>query len=137
MTTLTPIVETLIIDANADEVWLYIATSEGLNKWFMPNDFKAQEGYKFTIQSPFGASPCIVEKVITNQLIQFKWDEENWRVTIELKILNDQSAVTITHTGWGESADIISKAQLPAGVVHEKMVGGWQNIVQNKLAKFF
>ncbi|GEK34564.1 SRPBCC family protein [Kurthia sibirica] len=133
MPVLPPIVETVYLKATASEIWPYLATPEGLNKWFMPNDFIAQEGHEFTLQSPFGPAHCKVQKVIEHQFISFSWDVDGWFITLELKELKDNTAIIVTHDGWPDSATVISLAQLPAGVIHEKMVADWQEIVQNKL----
>ncbi|HAU34902.1 MAG TPA: SRPBCC domain-containing protein, partial [Lysinibacillus sp.] len=59
---LPDIVKTITLNAPIEKVWDTVATAEKIAAWFMPNDFQPIEGHEFTIQSPFGPSPCKVER---------------------------------------------------------------------------
>ncbi|KOY84224.1 polyketide cyclase [Lysinibacillus macroides] len=100
---------------------------------FMPNDFQPIEGHEFTIQSPFGPSPCKVERVDAPHFLRFTWDQDGWFVTFELKQVGQQTEFTLTHGGWKEASHTISKANLTAEAVRKNMDGGWTMIVHQKL----
>ncbi|MDP4172153.1 MAG: SRPBCC domain-containing protein, partial [Bacillota bacterium] len=63
-TTLTDIIRTAEFNAPIQKVWNAVATAEGLEAWFMPNDFEPVEGHEFHLNAgQFGMSPCKVTKV--------------------------------------------------------------------------
>ncbi|MFJ7827143.1 SRPBCC domain-containing protein [Psychrobacillus sp. NPDC096623] len=129
---LPDITQTVLVEAPIQKVWDYVSTAEGISAWFMPNDFQAQEGYEFTIQSPFGPSPCKVLEIDEPHKLSFQWDTDGWFVTFLLKENGAQTEFTLIHGGWKDGDSIVSKAKLPNSAVHSKMEQGWIGIVQNK-----
>ncbi|MFJ7668720.1 SRPBCC domain-containing protein [Lysinibacillus sp. NPDC097195] len=127
------IIKTVMLNAPIDKVWETVTDAEKLGSWFMPNDFKAVEGHEFSLQSPFGPSPCKVEKVEAPHFVRFAWDTDGWYVTFELKQIGEQTEFTLTHGGWKEASHIIPKANMPAEAVRKNMDGGWTMLVGKKL----
>lgn len=134
METLADIKQTVVSEAPVQKVWDTVSTSEGMATWFMPNDFKAEVGHPFHLQSPFGPSPCKVLEVEEQHKISFSWDTDGWVVTFLLKDLGGKTEFTVIHGGWGEPERVIGKAGEKASVIRERMNFGWNEIV-NTLQK--
>ncbi|KMY30839.1 polyketide cyclase [Lysinibacillus xylanilyticus] len=126
------IVKTVTLNAPIEKVWETVTDAEKIASWLMPNDFKPVEGHEFTIQSPFGPSPCRVEQVDAPHFVRFAWDTDGWFVTFELKEIDGQTEFTLTHGGWKEATHIIPKANMPAEAIRKIMADGWTKIVDQK-----
>ncbi|GGP11764.1 SRPBCC family protein [Oceanobacillus neutriphilus] len=135
MEKLKDIKQTIIFNAPIEKVWDKVSTSEGMASWFMPNDFEAAEGHEFTIQSPFGPSPCKVLEVDKPNKISFAWDIDGWVVSFILKDLGDSTEFTLIHGGWKEAEAVITKANEKSSIIRERMNKGWENIVAERLKK--
>lgn len=127
------IVQTVIIEAPIGKVWSKVSTAEGIAQWFMPNDFKAEVGHEFHIQSPFGPSPCRVTEIDPPNGLSFNWDTEGWTVSFRLKEREGKTEFTLIHGGWKPADEIIAKTGQKSSVIRENMAGGWAGIVQNRL----
>nr|WP_106781731.1 SRPBCC domain-containing protein [Lysinibacillus timonensis] len=127
---LPDIIQLITVQAPIEKVWSYISTAEGIAEWFMPSDFKLEEGFEFTIQSPFGPSPCKVIEVNEPNTIKFKWDTDGWIVTFQLKEVETGTEFTVIHSGWKEVGEIVPKAQQSQAEVRNTMNGGWAGIVK-------
>ncbi|MBY0155119.1 MULTISPECIES: SRPBCC family protein [Cytobacillus] len=134
METLQDIKQTVILSAPIEKVWKTVSTSEGIEAWFMPNDFKAELGYEFHIQSPFGPSPCKVTELDEPNRLSFKWDTDGWFVSFLLKDLGGKTEFTLIHGGWKQSDELVEKAQAESAVIRERMSHGWTGILA-KLGK--
>ena len=75
---LPDITQTVLVEAPIQKVWNYVSTAEGISAWFMSNDFQARVGFEFTIQSPFGPSPCKVVEIDEPHKLSFQWDTDGW-----------------------------------------------------------
>jgi len=128
------IVKTVVLNASIQKVWEKVSTAEGISAWFMENDFKAEEGHEFTIQSPFGPSPCKVLEVEPPYKLSFLWDVDGWVVTFLLKEINNQTEFTLIHGGW-DHIETVTKAGQESSNIRERMNGGWEAIVKEKLKK--
>lgn len=135
VSTLPDIKQTATFNAPIQKVWDAVSTSEGMSAWFMPNDFKAEEGHEFHIQSPFGPSPCKVLVIDEPHKLSFAWDTDGWVVTFLLEEKGDQTAFTLIHSGWKEEDAIVGKANQKAQDVRDRMNGGWVGIVNERLKK--
>lgn len=127
---LPDIVQTITVQAPIQRVWNYISTAEGIAEWFMPSNFKAEEGFEFTIQSPFGPSPCKVIEVDEPFTIKFAWDTDGWVATFQLKEIENGTQFTVIHGGWKEADTIVAKAQKSQSEIRNTMNGGWVGIVK-------
>jgi uncharacterized protein YndB with AHSA1/START domain len=135
MQKLPEIRHTVVFNAPIQKVWEAVATSEGMAKWFMPNDFQPKIGHEFHLQSPFGPSPCKVLELDPPNRLSFAWDKFGWQVTIELKELDGKTQFTLIHSGWGEPDEIVPKASEKQSVIRDRMDNGWEVLVHNKLRK--
>ncbi|MCY7878772.1 SRPBCC domain-containing protein [Bacillus spizizenii] len=134
--TLPDITKNIILEAPIQKVWETVSTSEGIAKWFMPNDFQLkEEGQEFTLQSPFGPSPCKVLTVQVPTELSFEWDIDGWVVTFQLEDLGEKTRFTLIHGGWKEPNKVIGKANEKSSIIHDKMDGGWTGIVNERLRK--
>ncbi|USG64812.1 SRPBCC domain-containing protein [Brevibacillus ruminantium] len=131
---LPAIKHTVTIEAPIQKVWDTVSTAEGIASWFMPNDFQAEIGYEFHIQSPFGPSPCKVTELTPPHRLSFLWDTDGWFVTFELKEVGDKTEFTLIHGGWKQPDTLVPKAKEDAAVIRDRMDQGWAGIVQ-KLKK--
>ncbi|MFN2745067.1 MULTISPECIES: SRPBCC family protein [Bacillus] len=123
-----------VFQAPIQKVWEAVATSEGIADWFMPNDFRPEVGHEFTLQSPFGPSPCKVIELEAPHRLSFTWDTSGWVVSFELKETPDgNTEFTLIHSGWGDPEETVVKAGDKQTDVRNRMNGGWENIVNQKL----
>jgi uncharacterized protein YndB with AHSA1/START domain len=128
--TLEDIQQTVVINAPIVKVWERVSTAEGIGSWFMPNDFRAEEGHEFHLQSPFGPSPCKVTEIDEPNKISFTWDVEGWFVSFLLKDLGgEKTEFTVIHGGWKHPDEVIGKAGEKSSIIRERMSGGWVGIV--------
>ncbi|MDQ0230063.1 SRPBCC family protein [Metabacillus malikii] len=134
METIQDIKHTIRLGAPLQKVWETVSSSEGISSWFMPNDFEPKVSHEFTLQSPFGPSPCKVIEVDEPNKISFTWDVDGWIITFLLKDLGEETEFTLIHSGWGAS-ETITKANEKSSVVRERMNNGWNDIVNKQLRK--
>ncbi|WP_134703342.1 SRPBCC domain-containing protein [Ammoniphilus sp. YIM 78166] len=125
--------KTTIFNAPIQKVWEAVSTSDGIASWFMPNDFKAELGYEFTIQSPFGPTPCKVLELAAPHRLAFSWGGNGWEVSFELKETDGKTEFTLTHSGWGEPDDLMPPVQEKQSVIRDRMGNGWETIVTVRL----
>ncbi|MBS4190606.1 SRPBCC domain-containing protein [Bacillus sp. FJAT-49705] len=127
--------KTIIFEAPIQKVWDVVSTSEGIASWFMQNDFQLEVGHEFHIQSPFGPSPCKVLEINAPYHLSFSWDTDGWIVSFTLKEIGDKTEFTLIHGGWNQSDTVVPKAGENAAVIRDRMNGGWEAIVNEKLRK--
>ncbi|GGL65758.1 SRPBCC family protein [Sporolactobacillus putidus] len=127
-TALPAIEQTLLINAPIQKVWDFVSTSEGIESWFMPNDFEPKPGHLFHLQTPYGSSPCKVIEFAPPHRLSFTWDEDGWIVSFVLKSEGDKTAFTLIHDGWKNPEDIVPKAGRRNDEVRKTMAGGWNGI---------
>lgn len=133
--TLPDIKKTVIFNAPIQKVWEAVSTSEGIATWFMPNDFEPKIGHEFTLQSPFGPSPCKVQEFDPPNRLSFAWDRFGWCVSFELKEQGGKTEFTLIHSGWGEPDEIIPAPSEKHSVIRDRMDNGWDSIVYKNLRK--
>lgn len=97
----------------------------------MPNDFLAEVGHEFHLQSLFGPSPCKVTEIDPPNRLSFTWDTEGWFVSFILKELGEKTEFTLIHGGWKQRDELMEKANEKASVIHGRMSGGWIGIIEN------
>ncbi|CAM3549959.1 SRPBCC domain-containing protein [Cytobacillus oceanisediminis] len=131
METLQDIKQTVIFNAPIEKVWKSVSTSEGIESWFMPNDFKPELGYEFHLQSPFGPSPCKVIELDEPNRLSFTWDKDGWVVSFILKDLGGKTEFTLIHGGWKQPDAVLPKANEESAVIRERMSHGWIGILEN------
>src|SRR3954470_8222339 len=134
-TKLDDIKQTVMMEAPIEKVWNKVSTSEGIEAWFMPNDFELKEGREFHLQSPFGPSPCKVLEIDEPYRLSFSWDTDGWIVTFILKELGDATEFTLIHGGWKHPDEIVPKGNEKTSVIHDRMDNGWEAIVNEGLKK--
>lgn len=130
--TLPEIRHTAIFHASIQKVWEAISTSEGIAAWFMPNDFQPKTGHEFTLQTPFGPTPCKVLELNPPYRLSFSWGND-WHVSFELKDLEGKTQFTLIHSGWGEPDQIVPESGLKQSEVRNRMDHGWKSIVTERL----
>ena len=127
--------KTTIFNAPIEKVWQAVSTSEGIAKWFMPNNFEPTVGHEFTIYSSFEQSPCKVLTVDPPNELSFAWGEFGWQVTFELKEVDGKTEFTLIHSGWGAPDVVVGQAGATFTVVRDRMNNGWDSIVGERLRK--
>jgi uncharacterized protein YndB with AHSA1/START domain len=124
--TLPDIRQTVVLNAPIRKVWDAVATSEGIAAWFMPNDFQPVEGYEFHLNAAqFGMSPCKVTVVDPPNRLSFNWGKD-WALTFELTELDDQTEISLIHSGW--DADKMTEFGAPHTAVRMNMAEGWAKL---------
>ncbi|MCP1146394.1 SRPBCC family protein [Lysinibacillus endophyticus] len=127
---LPDIIQKVMIQAPIQKVWEYVSTAEAISQWFMPSDFKLEEGHEFTIQSPFGPSPCKVIEIDEPKKLVFQWDTDGWIVSFLLEEIDGETEFTLVHGGWKENGAIVPKAGRPNTEIRKTMDLGWSGIIQ-------
>lgn len=117
----------ILINAQIEKVWEYVATAEGIGTWFMPNDMQPIEGKEFILQAgPWGNSACKVTEVNPPNRLSFEWGRE-WLITFELKEVDGQTELTLIHAGWNdENQTEFGESHVE---VRSRMSGGWDGLV--------
>lgn len=124
-----------VFNANIQKVWDAVATTEGIDSWFMPNDFKQELGIEFTIQSPFGPTLCKVLELEPPNRLSFSWGEDGWKVSFELKDLGNKTEFILIHSGWGEPEEIVPGPSQTNREIRNRMNDGWESLVHDDLRK--
>ncbi|MET3698573.1 uncharacterized protein YndB with AHSA1/START domain [Bacillus oleivorans] len=127
--------KTIIIDAPIEKVWKAVATSEGIEGWWMPNTFEPVLGHEFILHAgPYGDSPCKVTELDPPNRVGFDWDRD-WHVVFELnKVDDEKTEFTLIHSGW--KAEEVTKFGQPHSVIRNVMDGGWEKIVKEALPAY-
>lgn len=127
-TAIPDIRQTQLLKAPIRKVWNAVATSEGIEAWFMPNTFQPIAGYEFVLKAgPFGDSPCQVTELDPPNKLSFTWGKD-WVLTFELVEQEGQTEFTLIHSGW--SADEVTEFGETHAVVRERMSQGWEGMGQ-------
>lgn len=120
--------KTLVLNASIDKVWAAVATAEGIAAWFMPNDFKPEPGYEFTLHAgPFGDSPCKVTELDPPHRLAFRWGKD-WTLAFELKERDGKTEFTLIHSGW--DPEKVTEFNESHRVVRERMDNGWSGLAE-------
>ncbi|GAE30356.1 SRPBCC family protein [Halalkalibacter hemicellulosilyticus] len=135
MKALEDIKQTVIFEAHIQKVWDTVSTSEGIESWFMPNDFQPIVGHEFHVQSPFGPSPCKVLEVDEPNKLSFSWDTDGWIISFLLKDLGNKTEFTLIHSGWKSPDTIVPKSGEKNSIIRERMDNGWVELVNKRLRK--
>lgn len=131
--TIPDIRQTLVFNAPVQKVWAAVSTSEGIAAWFMPNDFKPEQGYEFHLEAgPFGKSPCQVTEIDPPNRLSFNWGKD-WTLTFELKEQGEKTEFTLIHGGW--DTDKMTEFGETHSLIRERMSHGWVGLVE-KLAAY-
>ncbi len=127
----------IVFSATIEKVWNAVATSEGIDAWFMPNDFKQELGFEFKLESPFGPSPCKVLELEPPNKLTFSWDKFGWKVSFELKDLGDKTGFTLIHSGWGVPVEVVPGPgpDQTHSEIRDRMNNGWDSLVYEHLRK--
>ncbi|MBM7553588.1 SRPBCC family protein [Thalassobacillus pellis] len=133
--TVPEIRKNVVFDAPIEKVWSAVTTAEGIEEWFMPNDFEPVEGHEFYIKSQFETSKCKVLKVDKPREVSFTWGEQGWVITFYLKDLNGKTEFTLVHSGWGAPDDIMAPTSRTQLDTRNTMNNGWEKIVDESLRK--
>lgn len=130
-----PIVKQITVNSTIEKVWSYLTDANKLEQWLMPNNFEAELNKKFSFR-------CIghkgSEQIIECELLEvdpykklvFSWYTENiginTKVTIDLKEVDDEVVITLTHSGWGK---------LDARLKHirDEYNNGWEGFIKDNL----
>jgi uncharacterized protein YndB with AHSA1/START domain len=105
-----------------ERVWRALTDPALLARWLMPNNFKAQPGYRFTLDAGrYGRTDCQVLDIEPERLIRFSWrnDTLDTTVTWRLEPEGNGTRLFITHAGF-DPQDTSQRAAFDA------MLSGWR-----------
>jgi len=126
-----------LLDHSIDAVWNAISKAEEISTWFIPADFKAEEGYQYTFTSPPNEKGCTVisgeVKNANPYVLVYTWivgdTKTETTVKWELESTKNGTKLYLEHSG-------ISNYQGDTAVaMFESFNGGWDNCI-NGLTKF-
>ena len=115
----------------AQEVWEALVDPRRLAAWFMANDFVAEVGHRFTLDTgEWGATHCEVLAVEPGRLLRFSWrngpldTEVTWRLEPE----GTGTRLFVEHRGFDPDAPVQRRA-------HDGMSQGWRTAVLAELRR--
>lgn len=114
-----------------DKVWSAITKAEEISTWFIPADFKAEKGYKYTFTSPPNEKGCTVisgeVKNANPYKLVYTWivadTKIETKVTWKLTATENGTKLNLEHSG------ISNYAGETAVAMFESFNGGWDNCI--------
>lgn len=114
-----------------DKVWNAISKAEEISTWFIPADFKAEKGYKYTFTSPPNEKGCtVISGEVINAspyLLIYTWivadTKTETTVKWELTSTAEGTKLNLEHSG------ISNYAGETAVAMFESFNGGWDNCI--------
>ena len=76
----------------AEKIWRALTQPHLIEEWLMKNDFKPDEGHRFSLSADWGAVDCQVLAVEPNKTLSYSWDTKD---------LESVVTWTLTPTGTG------------------------------------
>jgi uncharacterized protein YndB with AHSA1/START domain len=76
----------------AERIWRALTQPHLIEEWLMKNDFKPDEGHRFSLSADWGAVDCQVLAVEPNKTLSYSWDTKD---------LESVVTWTLTPTGTG------------------------------------
>ena len=121
----------VVFNQPIDKVWNAISKADEISTWFIPADFKAEKGYKYTFTSPPNEKGCTVisgeVKNATPYLLIYTWIVADTKVettvTWELETTPEGTKLILEHSG------ISNYANETAIAMFESFNGGWDNCI--------
>ena len=132
--TVQDIKQTIMIEAPIQKVWDKVSTAEGIEAWFMPNNFRLEVGHEFHLKSPFGPSPCKVIEIDAPHRFSFTWDTDGWVVSFILKELGTKRSLHSYMAVEKHPDMILPKPKEKSSIIRDRMNQGWEGITE-KLRK--
>lgn len=114
-----------------DAVWDALTDPRRLEAWFMPNDFEAEVGHRFTLDTGrWGVTSCEVTELDPPRTLTYAWRNGplDTTVTWQLTVEGRGTRVLLLHAGF----DLDDPAQRAA---FEGMSGGWKSVVVANLVR--
>jgi len=128
MTAMPDIRKTVVLDAPIDKVWNAVATSKGLEAWWMPNTFEPTLGHEFVLHTgPYGDSPCKVTVLEAPHHLVFAWGKD-WSLAFELRETGGKTELTLIHSGW--DTEKVTEFGQPHPAIRGFMEAGWGDLVK-------
>ncbi|MGF1665095.1 MAG: SRPBCC domain-containing protein [Acidimicrobiia bacterium] len=122
-------------DADPEELWELVATSEGLAEWLMPNDFAPVVGHRFTFtdtpRPPFydGLVGCEVLELDPPRLLTISWAGGPVDTVVTFRLVplgSGRTRLELTHTGF---------SGLKAGIVRAILGLGWSRLLRRHIPR--
>lgn len=125
------ITKEVTLNHSIDKVWNAISKAKEISTWFIPADFKAEKGYKYTFTSPPNEKGCTVisgeVKNATPYLLIYTWivadTKTETTVKWELESTSEGTKLILEHSG------ISNYAGETAVAMFESFNGGWDNCI--------
>lgn len=114
-----------------EKVWDAITKADEISTWFIPADFKAEKGYKYTFTSLPNEKGCtVISGEVKNAipyLLIYTWIVAEMKtettVTWELKTTSEGTKLVLEHSG------IANYEGETAVAMFESFNGGWDNCI--------
>ncbi|MFI1745110.1 SRPBCC family protein [Thalassobellus sediminis] len=118
------------------KIWNAITKAEEISTWFIPADFKAEKGYKYTFTAPQNEKGCTVisgeVKNANPYVLIYTWIvaemETETTVKWELEATAEGTKLTLEHSG------ISNYDGETALAMFESFNGGWDNCISGLTA---
>ena len=117
-------------NSNIDTVWSAITQQDEISKWFLKADFKAEEGYNYSFQSPDDNCAPIIGTVIKADpfTLIYTWiikgTDIETTVKWQLETANNGTKLNLTHSG------IANYKEENVIKMFESFSGGWDNCIE-------
>lgn len=120
-----------VLNHSIDTVWNAITKADEISTWFIPADFKAEIGYKYTFTSPPNEKGCTVisgeVKKANPYTLIYTWIVADTKVetTVKWELETTANATKL----YLEHSDISNYAGDTAIAMFESFNGGWDNCI--------
>lgn len=120
-----------ILNHDIDVVWNAITKAEEISTWFIPADFKAEKGYKYTFTSPPNNKGCTVisgeVKNANPYVLIYTWIVGDTKVETTVKW--ELEATSNGTKLYLEHSDISNYEGETIVAMFESFNGGWDNCI--------
>jgi len=140
MTTATPIIKEVMINAPVEKVWKAITDKEDMQQWYFSlAEFRPEVGFQFTFtggdENVQFVHICRITEVVPMKKLSYTWQYEVLPgavsvVTFELFEEEGGTRVRLTHTGTEQF-----KTDNPM-FARESFTAGWNEIIGSNLKAF-
>ena len=125
------ITKEVVLNHSIEQVWNAISKGDEISTWFIPADFKAEKGYKYTFTSPPNEKGCTVisgeVQNATPYLLIYTWIVADTKIETtvkwELTTTSEGTKLILEHSG------ISNYAGETAIAMFESFNGGWDNCI--------
>lgn len=78
-----------------EKIWRALTQSHLIAEWLMNNDFKPDEGHRFSLSADWGAVDCQVRTVEPNKALTYSWDTKDLKSVVRWTLTPTQTGTRL------------------------------------------